>query len=68
MALSACNINSLDTAVLDDWFKHLNKYKGDLVEDLGVEWLATKKIPDILTLNTGALNLQGELSAGRHKG
>lgn len=66
--LAACNLQSLDIRVLDNWFKHLSKYKGDLVEDLGVEWLTAQKIPNILTLNTGALNLQGEISGGRHRG
>lgn len=64
-AMAACSINSLNPAVLDEWFKHLNKYKGDLVEDIGVAWLSTKKIPNIMTLNTGALNYQGTKT---HKG
>ena len=67
-ALQACKLKSLNIAELDSWFKHLNKYKGDLVEDIGVEWLSSLKIPNIMTINTGALNLQGELSKNRHTG
>lgn len=64
-AMAACSIGSLNSGVLDEWFKHLNKYKGDLVEDIGVAWLSAKKIPNIMTLNTGALNYQGTKT---HKG
>lgn len=64
-AINACSISSLNSSVLDEWFKHLNKYKGDLVEDIGVAWLSAKKIPNIMTLNTGSLNYQGTKT---HKG
>lgn len=64
-AIQACNIKSLDSNVLDEWFKHLNKFKGDLIEDIGVAWLSTLKIPNLQTLNTGALNYQGEGKYGR---
>lgn len=59
-ALNACKIESLNPIVLDNWFKHLNKFKGDFVEDAGVAWLSANKIPNITTINTGALNFQGE--------
>ena len=61
----ACEMPSLNTSVLDEWFKHLNKFKGDLIEDIGVAWLNTMNIPNIQTLNTGALNYQGSGKFGR---
>ena len=60
--ITACDMSSLNTSVLDEWFKHLNKFKGDLIEDIGVAWLNT---PNIQTLNTGALNYQGSGKFGR---
>lgn len=67
-AIDACSMESLDANVLDEWFKHLNKYKGDLVEDFGVAWLSLLKIPNVesIELNTGALNYQGDKKG--HKG
>lgn len=62
--IAACNITSLDTTVLNNWFKHLNKFKGDLVEDIGVAWLSTMKVPTT-TINTGAVNYQGSTVHGR---
>ena len=67
-AINACGLQGLDDASLNIWFEQLNLFKGSLVEDIGVEWLKSKKIPDILTLNTGALSLQGEVKSGRHTG
>lgn len=57
IALDACNIDSLDEGALDAWFTKLNNFKGDLVEDIGVAWLNTLKIPQVssFTLNTGAI-------------
>lgn len=66
--ISACGIGDLSGETLSTWFKQLNLFKGNLVEDLGVEWLKAQKIPNITTLNTGSLNLQGEVSQGRHRG
>lgn len=63
--LNACKIGSLDANTLQDWFSHLNKFKGDLVEDIGVAWLSALKIPNIQTLNTGAINYQGSNKFGR---
>lgn len=63
--ITACDMSSLNTSVLDEWFKHLNKFKGDLIEDIGVAWLNTMNIPNIQTLNTGALNYQGSGKFGR---
>ena len=67
-AISACGMGYLSKEALSIWFKQLNLFKGNLVEDLGVEWLKAQKIPNITTLNTGSLNLQGEVSQGRHRG
>ena len=67
-AISACGMGDLSKETLSIWFKQLNLFKGNLVEDLGVEWLKAQKIPNITTLNTGSLNLQGEVSQGRHRG
>lgn len=64
-AIAACGMSSLNPSVLDSWFNHLNKFKGDLVEDIGVSWLSALKIPDVTTLNTGALNYQGSGKFGR---
>lgn len=63
--LNACQIGSLDAGTLESWFSHLNKFKGDLVEDIGVSWLSALKIPNIQTLNTGAVNYQGSSKFGR---
>ena len=63
--LNACKIGSLDANTLQNWFSHLNKFKGDLVEDIGVAWLSALKIPNIQTLNTGAINYQGSNKFGR---
>ena len=66
--INACGLHGLDDTSLDNWFNQINLFKGDLVEDIGVEWLKSQKIPNILTVNTGALDLQGEIKAGRHTG
>lgn len=57
--MNACQINSLDESVLEAWFKRLNKFKGDLVEDIGVAWLSALDIPNITTLNVGAIFYRG---------
>lgn len=63
--LHSCQIGSLDNNNLTKWYKELNNFKGDLVEDIGVAWLSTLKIPNIMSLNTGALNYQGSGKFGR---
>ena len=68
-AIQACGLKGLNDNILDEWFKDLNNYKGALIEDIGVSWLSLLEIPNISTINTGALNLQGTtISEGRHKG
>ena len=62
LTIFCCNVFTFDSVI------SLNLFKGNLVEDLGVEWLKAQKIPNITTLNTGSLNLQGEVSQGRHRG
>lgn len=62
-AIEACGINNATN--LEEWFKHLNSYKGDLIEEIGVAWLNTLKIPNIQTINTGSINYQGSGSFGR---
>lgn len=64
-AIKACGITSLNPNILNNWFQHLNKFKGDLIEDIGVSWLSSLHIPNTLTLNTGALNYQGSQKYGR---
>ena len=63
--LHACQLGSIDSGTLTNWYKQLNNFKGDLVEDIGVAWLSTLKVPNIMSLNTGALNYQGSGKFGR---
>lgn len=66
--MHACQLESLNPSVLKDWFTNLNNFKGNLVESIGTEWLEALGIKDIMILDTGALNLQGEVSEEHHRG
>lgn len=60
--INACQMSSLDSGFLDQWFNDLNNIKGDLVEDIGVAWLSALDIPtidSITTINTGSISYQG---------
>lgn len=67
-AMEACKIGSLGSLTLSQWFKQMNNFKGEIIEDIGTKWLNNLNIPNILTINTGAINYQGSLEKNRHKG
>lgn len=56
-------------ANITNWVKHLTHLKGDTVEQIGKEWIAQHKIPNVSTLEpivTGAVEYRGSKST--HKG
>lgn len=66
-AIKACELQGLNDAAIDTWYAHLNSFKGDVVEEIGTAWL-NEVCPDITSITTGAIELQGTTREGRHNG
>lgn len=64
-AIEKCGIESSDPS---QWFKMINQFKGDIVEEIGLKWLNSFGVSNIKTLNVGSLSYQGSSNKGRHKG
>ena len=46
--MEACKIGSLGSLTLSQWFKQMNNFKGEIIEDIGTKWLNNLNIPNIL--------------------
>lgn len=67
-AITACNLNSLDVSVVNDFLKTINQLKGNLLEELGVAYFRNLRIPAVDSIRLGSVYLNTDGRKGRHSG
>lgn len=65
-AMHACEMGSLDPAVVRATMNKMWYLQGEIVEEAGVDWLNSLKIPNMQAIRTGNIALSGTTRAGRH--
>lgn len=66
--MAACNLNSLDSATVNEFLKNINQMKGNTLEELGVAFFKKLKVPNIDSIRLGSVYLNTDGRNGRHKG
>lgn len=67
-AIAACNLNSLDVSVVNDFLKKINQLKGNLLEELGVAYFRNLGVPAVNSIRLGSVYLNTDGRKGRHSG
>ena len=66
-AMTAANLSSLNPGEINDFLKHINQMKGDTLEELGVAYLKSLKLPNINSIRLGSVYLKTS-QKNRHSG
>ena len=66
--ITLCQNETLSGDNFNNWTNTINKLKGEIVEEIGAAWLSQLNIPNITTIKTGNISLQGTQRANRHNG
>lgn len=65
--IKACNLQSLDAGIINNFLKDINNIKGGVLEELGVAYFRNLKIPNIASIRLGSVSLNTKRE-NRHSG